>query len=481
MSSKEEDFACDKFVPQKWRKDICRNCYQTLRLHEKKIKTTSSPSIEPKPPEKTPVKPPQAKFKQNQDVSTVSPSPPQSQEAMVTGPPTKNVVKPASRQPPPPPPRRSSLKSFVPPKSSKPDIPTTIQDEKPVIPDAIVTPPITSSVTPTVSLVTSSTQNGMPYSLPSNPPIPDGSSTSVEGTTSFVPTPPLTPNTPATAGKDISSPKKMVEPLSESGLLESKPVVITETDPQTHIILQEPIEPQEPQQEKPQESLQEYAAPLQTVEYLEPLDLLPQEVTLEGSTQPSLTEMEVPSSKPFEVEDTSPPEAIPEIQVIPTNFNIGLTRVVEVLQEKEDNEEDIVLLLSEDLQDNIVSPSRMSPSPSIPPPPAPSPAATPITIGIPIPPPPPPLAVINQPILPHVRVLSFPPSNIPPPPPPPSPPPLPPPPAFASSARDDAHFVSISPPVSPIVSVLLIDSLKMMSLLIVTLYATSFWNVVFDI
>ena len=481
MSSKEEDFACDKFVPQKWRKDVCRNCYQTLRLHEKKIKTTSSPSIQPKPLEKPPVTPTQAKFKQNQDVSTVSPSPPQSQEAMVTGPPKKNVVKPASRQPPPPPPRRSSLKSFVPPKSSKPDIPTTIQDEKPVIPDAIVTPPITSSVTPTVSSVSSSPQNGSLYSPLPNPPIPDGSSTSVEGTTSFVPTPPLTPNTPATAGKDISSPKKTVESLSESGLLESKPVEITETHPQTHseTILQEPMEPQ---QEKPQESPQgQHSEPLQAVEYLEPLDLLPQEVTLEGSSQPSLTEMEVPSSKPFEVGDTLPQEAIPDIQIIPTNFNIGLTRVVDVLQEKEDNEEDVVLLLSEDLQYNIISPSRMSPSPSIPPPPAPSPAATPITIGIPIPPPPPPLAVINPPILPHVRVLSFPPANIPPPPPPPSPPPLPPPPAFASSSRDDAHFVSISPPDSPIVSVLLIDSLKMMSLLIVTLDATSLWNVVFDI
>jgi hypothetical protein len=34
--SKEEDFACDKFLPQRWRKDICKTCYQPLRLHEKK-------------------------------------------------------------------------------------------------------------------------------------------------------------------------------------------------------------------------------------------------------------------------------------------------------------------------------------------------------------------------------------------------------------------------------------------------------------
>ena len=37
--SKEEDFACDKFVPQKWRKDMCKICYQPIRLHEKKMKS----------------------------------------------------------------------------------------------------------------------------------------------------------------------------------------------------------------------------------------------------------------------------------------------------------------------------------------------------------------------------------------------------------------------------------------------------------
>jgi len=39
----EEDFACEKFQPQKWRKDVCRNCYQSLRLHEKKKETTPPP------------------------------------------------------------------------------------------------------------------------------------------------------------------------------------------------------------------------------------------------------------------------------------------------------------------------------------------------------------------------------------------------------------------------------------------------------
>ena len=37
----DEDFACDNFVPQKWRKDVCKNCYQLLRLHDKKQKKSS--------------------------------------------------------------------------------------------------------------------------------------------------------------------------------------------------------------------------------------------------------------------------------------------------------------------------------------------------------------------------------------------------------------------------------------------------------
>jgi len=34
----EEDYACDKFISQKWRKDICKLCFQPKRLHEKKVK-----------------------------------------------------------------------------------------------------------------------------------------------------------------------------------------------------------------------------------------------------------------------------------------------------------------------------------------------------------------------------------------------------------------------------------------------------------
>ena len=37
-----DDFSCERFQPQKWRKDMCRNCYQPLRMHDKKTETTSS-------------------------------------------------------------------------------------------------------------------------------------------------------------------------------------------------------------------------------------------------------------------------------------------------------------------------------------------------------------------------------------------------------------------------------------------------------
>lgn len=36
-----DDFSCDKFQPQKWRKDMCRNCYQPLRVHDKTPEITS--------------------------------------------------------------------------------------------------------------------------------------------------------------------------------------------------------------------------------------------------------------------------------------------------------------------------------------------------------------------------------------------------------------------------------------------------------
>ena len=42
----EEDFACSSFAPQRWRKDVCRKCYQPLRLHEKK-KDHSDPVTKP--------------------------------------------------------------------------------------------------------------------------------------------------------------------------------------------------------------------------------------------------------------------------------------------------------------------------------------------------------------------------------------------------------------------------------------------------
>ena len=50
----EEDYACDKFRAQRWRKDVCRNCYQPLRLHEKKRSRTEPGS---KPTERPPTPP----------------------------------------------------------------------------------------------------------------------------------------------------------------------------------------------------------------------------------------------------------------------------------------------------------------------------------------------------------------------------------------------------------------------------------------
>ncbi len=39
------DFTCDNFSPQKWRKDVCRNCYQPLKLHSSK--NAAAPSSPP--------------------------------------------------------------------------------------------------------------------------------------------------------------------------------------------------------------------------------------------------------------------------------------------------------------------------------------------------------------------------------------------------------------------------------------------------
>ena len=52
--SQEEDFACDKFAPQKWRKDVCRNCYQPARLHEKRLARQGTLSTKP-PPQTSPI------------------------------------------------------------------------------------------------------------------------------------------------------------------------------------------------------------------------------------------------------------------------------------------------------------------------------------------------------------------------------------------------------------------------------------------
>ena len=38
----EEDFACDKFVGQRWRKDVCKNCFQPKRLHELRTKKSKA-------------------------------------------------------------------------------------------------------------------------------------------------------------------------------------------------------------------------------------------------------------------------------------------------------------------------------------------------------------------------------------------------------------------------------------------------------
>ena len=35
-----DGFSCDNFQPQKWRKDVCRHCYQPLRVHGKKPETS---------------------------------------------------------------------------------------------------------------------------------------------------------------------------------------------------------------------------------------------------------------------------------------------------------------------------------------------------------------------------------------------------------------------------------------------------------
>ena len=43
----DDDFACENFSPQKWRKDMCKSCYQPLKLHQKKDSKSNSPVQSP--------------------------------------------------------------------------------------------------------------------------------------------------------------------------------------------------------------------------------------------------------------------------------------------------------------------------------------------------------------------------------------------------------------------------------------------------
>ena len=42
----EEDYACDKFVSQRWKKDVCKICFQPKRLHELKTKATKKGKVD---------------------------------------------------------------------------------------------------------------------------------------------------------------------------------------------------------------------------------------------------------------------------------------------------------------------------------------------------------------------------------------------------------------------------------------------------
>ena len=39
----DEDFTCEKFQPQKWRRDVCRNCYQPIKMHKSSSPRGTSP------------------------------------------------------------------------------------------------------------------------------------------------------------------------------------------------------------------------------------------------------------------------------------------------------------------------------------------------------------------------------------------------------------------------------------------------------
>ena len=120
--SQEEDFACDKFAPQKWRKDTCRNCYQPARLHEKKLARqgtlTTSPSTKA-PPQISPVVkastlPPRIKPPTAPKSSLLLKTPPDSKPPVTT---TKvgSVAKGVSAKPAPPPGAKAATIARPPP------------------------------------------------------------------------------------------------------------------------------------------------------------------------------------------------------------------------------------------------------------------------------------------------------------------------------------------------------------------------------
>lgn len=55
----DDEFSCVNFSPQKWRKDMCRNCYQPLKVHRNVKEDPGQPSLpKPSPPKPSPPKQP---------------------------------------------------------------------------------------------------------------------------------------------------------------------------------------------------------------------------------------------------------------------------------------------------------------------------------------------------------------------------------------------------------------------------------------
>ena len=100
-SMNEEDFACSSFAPQRWRKDVCRKCYQPLRLHEKKKDRLASVTM---PPQTTSsattsnVKLPVSRSKDTKvkDEFRDKPDPPQTNR--LSGPPPQEATQPTSQK-----------------------------------------------------------------------------------------------------------------------------------------------------------------------------------------------------------------------------------------------------------------------------------------------------------------------------------------------------------------------------------------------